>query len=465
MNRKIFVLLPDGVGLRNFVFTQFRDFGMKKGFEVVYWNNTVFDLSNLGFKEVKIEKSKCHPLTDLLKTAKVQIDLNLNIKRENDKVYDSYRFPFSYNGLKNSLKSIAIQFIILFFSSEKDIRRIRKIIASKEKTTTYYQDCIKTLEKEKPAMVFCTNQRITLAVAPILAAQDLGIPTATFIFSWDNLPKATMVVETDYYFVWSEYMKAELLLYYPYIKTEQVFVTGTPQFEPHFDKSLLRDKKEFFNQHGLDLKKKYICFSGDDITTSPDDEKYLEDVAIAVELLNVKGSNLGIIFRRCPVDFSNRYNSVLKRYSDVIVPINPLWNQSGTTWNTVMPTAEDIALQVNIIYNSEMVVNIASSMVFDFVAFNKPCLYINYDVKDKRRQDWSSKNVYNFIHFRSMPTKDSVFWINDPKEIADIIEKMLGEDSKKIVTNAQLWFEKINQHPAEMASVRIWNAIDEIITK
>jgi hypothetical protein len=34
----------------------------------------------------------------------------------------------------------------------------------------------------------------------LLAAQQLGIPTATFIFSWDNLPKATMVVETDYYY-------------------------------------------------------------------------------------------------------------------------------------------------------------------------------------------------------------------------------------------------------------------------
>jgi hypothetical protein len=36
------------------------------------------------------------------------------------------------------------------------------------------------------------------------AAQELGIPTATFIFSWDNLPKATLVLEPDYYFVWSD---------------------------------------------------------------------------------------------------------------------------------------------------------------------------------------------------------------------------------------------------------------------
>jgi hypothetical protein len=45
----------------------------------------------------------------------------------------------------------------------------------------------------------------------LLAAQQLGIPTATFIFSWDNLPKATMVVETDYYFV-GDHMKLELLI-------------------------------------------------------------------------------------------------------------------------------------------------------------------------------------------------------------------------------------------------------------
>jgi hypothetical protein len=46
----------------------------------------------------------------------------------------------------------------------------------------------------------------------LLAAQQLGIPTATFIFSWDNLPKATMVVETDYY-VWSDHeIRITLLL-------------------------------------------------------------------------------------------------------------------------------------------------------------------------------------------------------------------------------------------------------------
>ena len=58
MNKKVFIFLPDGVGLRNFAFTQFKDIGAEKGYEIVYWNNTVFSLKEeLGYEEVKIEKS------------------------------------------------------------------------------------------------------------------------------------------------------------------------------------------------------------------------------------------------------------------------------------------------------------------------------------------------------------------------------------------------------------------------
>jgi hypothetical protein len=130
------------------------------------------------------------------------------------------------------------------------------------------------------------------------------------------LPKGIKIIATDFYFVWSEHMKNELQYYYPDIKESQIFITGTPQFEPHYEKQFLNTKEVFFNQNGLDLSKKYICFSGDDVTTSPNDPHYLLDVAKAVEQLNAKGHNLGIIFRRCPVDFSNRYDFVSEKYAD-----------------------------------------------------------------------------------------------------------------------------------------------------
>lgn len=460
--KKIFILLPDGVGLRNFAYTDFQKQAKENKLDIVFWNNSSFDLKSLGFDEIKINNSKTHFLTDVLKKARVQIDLNLNIKRFNDEVYESYRFRFATNSLIAIIKTFSIRVLTFLFSTTKGIKKIRKAIFNFEKKTTYYKDCLEVLKNEKPDFVFCTNQRTTLALAPILAAQELNIPTGTFIFSWDNLPKATKIVETDFYFVWSEHMKREMLFYYPYINENQIKITGTPQFEPHFDKNLLQSKESFFKEYRLEINKKYICFSGDDITSSPYDPQFLEDTAIAVKELNKKGYNIGIIFRRCPVDFSNRFEKVLTRNEDIITSISPKWEKIGSQWNTIIPTKEDLALLINTIFHTEMVVNLGSSMVFDYVAHNKPCAYFNYNISNGEYPLWSVEKIYKLIHFRSMPNKKSVFWIDSPHQIESILEEMVQTTSQSVVKYAQEWFEKINQHPPQLASERIWNEIIEI---
>lgn len=460
--KKIFILLPDGVGLRNFAYTSFYNQGVREDFDVIFWNNTPFTLSDLGFNEIKIENAKTHPLTDIYKNVKIQAELNLNIKKTKDEVYNSYRFPFSYSTVKNIIKSLVVQLLTKFYWSESGLSNIRIKMNRGERKTLYYFQCLETLKKEQPALIFCTNQRPVVAIAPLLAAQDLGIPTATFIFSWDNLPKATMVVETDYYFVWSNHMKNEILFYYPNIKENQIFVTGTPQFEPHFDKSNIMTRERFFAQNNLNLNKKYVCYSGDDITTCPDDPQYLKDIAIAIRELNKKGNSLGIVFRRCPVDFSSRFDQVLAEYIDVIVPLAPKWERKGEMWNTILPTAADIGLLVNTIVHTEMVINLGSSMVFDYAAHNKPCAFINYNVTNKVLPNWSVAKIYNFVHFRSMPNNKAVIWINKAEEIVTKIENGLV-GSKETIDLAKNWFEIINQQPPEDASKRIWESIKNII--
>jgi hypothetical protein len=463
-NKKIFILLPDGIGLRNFAFSNFLKIGKEKNFDITYWNNTPFDLTQLGFNEIKIREAKINPLTDSYKNARKHIELNLSKKKEKDRVYDSYRFPFAYKKLKPALKNLATKLLIATHSSTQGLEKVRQKIIKLENSTLYYRNCLETLQKEKPDLVFCTNQRPVVAIAPLLAAKKLDIPTATFIFSWDNLPKATMVVETDYYFVWSEHMKRELLQYYKYIKENQVFITGTPQFENHFDLNQRVPKEQFFQEHQLDLNKKYICYSGDDITTCPDDPQYLKDTAKAVRKLNNQGHTLGILFRRCPVDFSERFDSVLAEYKDIIVPVAPLWKKIGEGWNTVLPTKEDMLLQTNTILHSEMVVNLGSSMVFDYASYQKPCAFINYDVANRVDKEWSVSKIYKYVHFRSMPEIKVVIWLNSANEIADKIKFGL-EQKNDIVKNAQNWFEIINQIPPENASNRIWESIEVILTK
>jgi len=460
--RKIFILLPDGVGLRNFAFTSFVEIGEKMGWEVVFWNQTPFDLTELGYKEMKLE-GKPRAFTDLLKRAKISAELDYFGQKFNEKVYQTYKFPSSNKSIKSKIKNAIVTQLNKTYRGEKGLQKLREKLKASERKSVFYQNCKEILEREKPDLVFCTNQRPVNAIAPLTAAQDLEIPTATFIFSWDNLPKATMIVEPDFYFVWSEYMKEELLNYYPFIDSGNIFITGSPQFEPHSNLKLRKTREEFFGENKLNLNKDYICFSGDDKTTSPDDAHYLQDVAEAIESLNKIGeTKLGILFRRCPVDFSDRYDKVLLKYKDLIVPVAPKWEQVGGNWNSVLPTQEDLALQVNTILHTKVVINLGSSMVFDFAIFDKPCLYLKYNVERKVDESWNPEKVYDFVHFRSMPTGKEVIWLKSKKEIGPKLKAVL-EYSHKTVEEAKDWFEKINLSPAEKASEKIWDGIDEIL--
>jgi len=459
-SRKIFILLPDGVGLRNFAFTSFAELGTKKGWDITFWNHTPFQLSELGLKEIKLN-GKPRPLTDIFKRAKIESELNHFEKKFEDKVYSSYKFPSSNTGWKNKLKNSIVRFLTNHYSGERGIMNLRNKIEISERKGDYYRHCIEVLKREKPDMIFCTNQRALNAVAPITAAKDLGISTSCFIFSWDNLPKATKIVETDYYMVWSDYMKNEIQSYYPYISETQIKITGSPQFEPHFDMELRVSKEDFFKEYSLEPNRDYLCYSGDDITTAPHDELYLRDIAEAVRKLNADGENIGIIFRRSPVDISGRYKEIIENFSDVIVPIVPEWIQLGEEWNTVLPSKSDLKLQTNIIQHTFMVINVGSSMVFDYSSYRLPCAYINYN-PDVVPLQKDIKSVYNYIHFRSMPNENAVLWINEKMEISEVIKKVVqGESSVEI--QAKKWFDLINRAPHDKSSERIWNAFNEIV--
>lgn len=459
--KKILILLPDGIGMRNFAYTDFLVTAKAQGLEIIFWNDTALDLAALGYPQVRTS-GLIHWKTHLLKTLRIEFDLSANIRRSGDAIYDRYRFPFSYRNVRQGLKSLWMHAYLATHSPQKGSVKVRREIKRLERRTPYYRNCVRLLSEERPDLLFCTNQRIVRAIAPMLAAQDLGIPTATFIFSWDNLPKATMALETDHYLTWSDHMKNELLHYYDYIRPEQVAVTGTPQFEPHFQKQRVLPREDFFAQYRLDAKRKYICFSGDDVTTSPHDPQYLSDTADAVRELNAGGHGLGIVFRRCPVDFSGRYDAVLAKNRDIITAIDPKWEKMGAAWNTVIPTNADLDLQVNTIAHCEMVINLGSSMVFDFVTAGKPCAFINYDVADKGVTGWSVETIYKFVHFRSMPSRDAVLWIDSPQSIAQVIRRGL-EDKARTVKAANEWFAKINLQPAEGASARIVQEFKKII--
>ncbi|MBI5629273.1 MAG: hypothetical protein HY921_00105 [Elusimicrobia bacterium] len=316
------------------------------------------------------------------------------------------------------------------------------------------------LAQVKPSVVLCAHQRSSRAVPALVAARGMGIPTATFIYSWDNLPKGRMAVRADHFLVWSPWMRQELLIYYPEVAPERVHVVGTPQFEPYFDLSLITPREPFLRGLGLDPGRPTVCFSGDDLATSPHDPIYLEDLAEALQAVPEE-KRPQILFRRCPTDDGRRYQGVLSRHPEIAV-CEPRWAMvSEGDWSQRAPTTEDSALLANVAAHCDAVVNVASTMALDFAILGKPAVYLAYDPPGWVPGQRSIHDIYRLPHFRCVHEFDPVHWARSSRGLGEIVMHALSHPEEK-ASAREAWKNKTALHPLDQASRRCCEALRRI---
>jgi hypothetical protein len=433
---KVLLLFPDGVGIRNYLYSNV--FKNAKEDLVLFHNFDQITVAALK-ENVSLSKTILIPeykesikekfLRELICLARLYYNAE---KVSNPSLLTNWNWNQKTLSKKIFYKSIEI--IAPFVKEYKTILKLEKSYQKAIRENSFYNEVKAILKQVQPNTVFCSHQRGLKSATVFAVAQDLGIPTTTVIYSWDNLPKARLALRADRYLAWSDYMKKEMELYYPEISSKSIYVTGTPQFEFYEDEENIIDKEVFFKKYNLNPAKKIICFSGDDMLTSPDDPSYLKDIAQELLKANLQ-EQYQILLRRCPVDFSGRFDAIVREYKELIKEAPPLWDfNSSSEWSAVYPSIDDVKLLASTAFYADVVVNVGSTMAFDFAMFNKPCAFINYDQEKKNRQDWSVKTIYQFQHFSSMPNREAVIWLNNKEEI---VEKLTKDNYD--TTSMQLW--------------------------
>jgi hypothetical protein len=450
----IFLLVQSGYSAKNFILSGFLNADKAK---VTFWSDQdyikQYEITN---DFVKLPNYVYNGKLNFLQKIKTKAEIYFNAKTFKNKSYKFYLLGITKTkAFKALLKENATTLIATFFSNKKGIEYLDKPFHRIVRKTDYYKKCKEQLLKHNPTIVFCTHQRASSGVAPVLAARDLGIKTVCFIHSWDNIPKGVQLIKADVYFVWSSYMKNEMIAHYPFIKPSCIKITGTPQFIPYFNENYRLSRDEFLSEFSLDVHKKYILFSGNDKTTSPNDPVFLSDVCRTVEKLNRAEDNYRIVFRPNPIDRNEGFDEVLKEHSKIITELKPKWFGSATfVWNQGGPSKKDLILLVNTILHSELVINMGSTMALDAALLNKASCYINYDVESN--YDWTVSRIYQFIHFKMIKEINPVFWINKREEVYSVIKDAI-ENPKKTEEGRKQWIESITQAPIEETNNRMWN--------
>lgn len=281
-----------------------------------------------------------------------------------------------------------------------------------------------------PDVLFCTHQRPPTVVPPVLAARDLGIPTATFIFSWDNLSsKGRIAVPFDHYLVWSEHMADELRHYYPEIPSDHVHVVGTPQFDPYDEPERLWTRAELCDRLGLDRERPVVCFSGGDAGNSPDDPGH---VRVLLELVRSGAIHPAaqVVVRPAPVDEGERFAEVRADFPELCwAP--PLWDRPpGSDWSQALPTDDDVDLLANLTHHADVNVNLASTMTLDFGLHGRPVVNVAFDVTDPPPFGlpvWDY--YYRFDHYRPVVELGAARFARSPTELAEHVNAYLADPS------------------------------------
>jgi hypothetical protein len=463
---KILLILPTGVAWRNFVLGNFIPELLKQ--------NELVILHALPEAFIQDQVERFGPRVQWLRLPKYRegalrytlrrVFLWGHMRAGNTQAMQLMLAKSQPKGL-SSLRAISEQFAWLVSKAFSTPARVRKLV-SLHNWLLRFSPAPKAFEKifheQQPEIILCADQRPVIMAAAVKAARNMKIPIGTYIFSWDNLSsKGRMPTDYDFYLVWSQLMKQELLQFYPHLRPESIHITGSLQFEVYTDPAFYLSREEFCAMIGADPARPILCCAGEDFSTVPDGEKHPGILARLIREQKIH-HNPQLVARPAPIDPGERYQAVLQQYPEILW-CPPRWlRQPGAGWGQAVGTREDVILLTNLIRHSSMCINVTSTMTIDFAILGKPTVNIAFDASQPPAHGKPVWEVlFKFEHYRNVLDLKAVQLAFSEEELAQKINLYLeypglDEQARQRLVELEIAL------PLEQTSARFANALVQV---
>ena len=428
--KKIGIVITDGVGYRNFILSDFMTEAQKQFSRVVLLSclpkEAYADL-DLECEIIELDVFEESFTTWFFRKTKEVAHLQLH-RNGNFGIADNFKANYSTTKTPRGFATRLIYLFTNWFHNESWILRYNRWqqqTFKQHSITKKYKQLLQDLELDS---LFFTHQRPPYIAPLVYAAEQLRLKTTAFIFSWDNLAsKGRMAANFDGYLVWSDLMKQELLTFYTSIKPEQVIIVGTPQFEPYVLERYKITKEDFCKKFNLNPNFKTLCFSCGDISTSKNDELYIDLIANWIEN-NQLSEKVNFIVRTSPAeDGAKRFKKLIQKY-DFIRWNFPKWilvrEKHQEIWTQRIPTIEDIIDLRSVLEYSDLNVNVVSTMSIDFMIFKKPIIFPVFGTGANGL--YNDRRFLSYKHLVHVVESKSVKISNNEEELLENINKTIN---------------------------------------
>lgn len=257
------------------------------------------------------------------------------------------------------------------------------------------------LSELKPDFILISNPYWFEEPLVAYEANKLNIPVISLVPSWDNVTTKTRpMYKSDYYLVWSEVRKQEVIKYYKNIKPENIFIYGTPQYDIFKNKNYIIPKEVFFNKYNLNLNKPLILFT----LGSPLFIKSEIDVCYLF-CLKSKEKNLldkyQILVRPHPIKDFTEWIPQFKNISEEIIIQEDVQTKSDVLYR--FQSSDMIKNWISTFYYCDLVIKTGSTTFLDGSMFNKPHINISANLSEDKSLDNFLDDFSNkFEHFKSL---------------------------------------------------------------
>jgi hypothetical protein len=227
----------------------------------------------------------------------------------------------------------------------------------------------------KPDLVFNGSHiHGQAADLPLKVAHKMGIRTAGFIFSWDNLTSRSRIFTPyDDFLVWHNNMRDDLLCIYPRTDPARVHVTGTPQMDYHFKPQYHLSREELCARIGLDPTRPFILYTTSIPRHFPDEHFTVERTAHILDSLPLNPKPQ-LLIRTYAKGTSDEMKALAAKGlpNTVFQPL--FWNEK---W--LMPLEEDLTIYSSLMRHTAMGINGASTVSLELMMHDKPVINLDFD--------------------------------------------------------------------------------------
>jgi hypothetical protein len=310
------------------------------------------------------------------------------------------------------------------FANRRGLELLGKAECALSRRLQTTDEYLRLFKERKPDLVFNgSHVHSQIATQAVHAAQTLGIKTAAFIFSWDNLTSQGRIIPPyDYYLVWNEAIRDQLLQIYGAVRPEQVFVVGTPQFDFHFNPEYYWSREKFCDWAGADPARPIVLYSTGMANHMPGEPLIVEAVADMLKEMTDLGSPQ-LLVRVYPKDRSGRFEALKQKRPDILFPSVP-WEPAWLT-----PKPEDAYVLTNTLRHVAAGVNVASTISLELCMFDKPVVNVGYNPPGVDKRDVDYARYYEFDHYRPVVESGAVRVARSESEMRTLLRRALTDAS------------------------------------